>query len=538
MNDKQNNFERLRRSVGKKQLIAIAVVLLLAGAGTAAILRMGGAPAGGEAEHGHGHEEAKGHGDGEHHGKEKGKDEHGHAEGHADAEHHDEAKKGPNGGDMLGAQENVDVELLLAEQGGASRIKLWLTKEGKPLKLNAEQVTVQLHRPGRDAEKLALKAEAGALVSVQPVAEPHLFEGEVVMPAGDGSDLQFWFSKKEGAVAMTADQIKAAGISVEAAGPATVRTSLQLPGEIAFNQDRTAQVTPRVAGVVEAVPVALGQQVVKGQVLAVISSAAVSDLRAELQAAQKRLQLARTTYEREKQLFEQRISPQQDVQQAEQGFREAEIAVANARQKLQAFGATADSSALNRYELRAPFNGVIVEKDITLGEQVREDANVFTVSDLSSVWAQVSVPARELPQVRVGENVTVKSTAFEQSAAGKVAHVGALIGEQTRTSQARVVLANPKGAWRPGLFVNVEIAAGESAAPVTVVADAIQTMEDKQVVFVRTSSGFAAAPVELGRNDGKRVEVKSGLKAGTKYAASGSFVIKSEAGKASATHAH
>ena len=241
---------------------------------------------------------------------------------------------------------------------------------------------------------------------------------------------------------------------------------------------------------------------------------------------------------REQKLFEQRISPQQDVQQAEQAMREAEIAVSNARQKLQALGASTESSALNRYELRAPFNGVIVEKHISLGEQVREDANVFTVSDLKSVWAQVSMPARDLSNVRLNESVTIKSTSFEQTAVGKVAYVGALIGEQTRTAQARVVVDNPNGAWRPGLFVNVEVASGESTAPVAVAADAVQTLGGKSVVFVRTATGFAPANVELGRNDGKRVEVKSGLKPGAQYAANGSFVIKSEAGKASATHAH
>lgn len=80
---------------------------------------------------------------------------------------------------------------------------------------------------------------------------------------------------------------------------------------------------------------------------------------------------------------------------------------------------------------------------------MREDTNVFTISDLKSVWAQINVPARDLPQVRIGENVVIKSTAFEQKAVGKVAYVGALIGEQTRTAQARVVVDNPNTAWRP-----------------------------------------------------------------------------------------
>jgi len=410
-------------AIGRKQLIAIVLVLLLGGAGAAAIL--GARPA---SEAGHGHDEAKGHADEEHHGEEK--DGHDHAEG----EHHDE-------------------------------------------------------------------------------------------PA-------------EGAVAMTAEQIKASGITVEAAGPADIRTTLRLPGEIGFNEDRTAHVVPRVTGVVEAVPVALGQAVKKGQVLAVIGSSAVSELRAELQAATTRLQLARSTHEREKALWEQKISPRQDVLQAEAALREAEIAVNNARQKLQAVGAGPGSGNLNRFELRAPFDGIVVEKHISLGEQVRDDTQVFTLSDLRTVWARIDVPARDLPLVRVGEQIRIRASAFDQVATGRVAYVGSLIGEQTRTAQARMVVDNPKALWRPGLFVDVEVGGDETPVPVAVAAEAIQTVGNQRVVFVRTEAGFAARPVSTGRADGARVEVVKGLGAGDRYAAAGSFVVKSEAGKASATHSH
>ena len=411
-------------AIGRKQLIAIALVLLLGGAGAAAIL--GARPA---SESGHGHDEAKGHADEEHHGEEK--DDHDHAEG---GEHHEE-------------------------------------------------------------------------------------------PA-------------EGSVAMTAEQIKAAGIAVETAGPAALRATLRLPGEIGFNEDRTAHVVPRVTGVVEAVPVALGQAVRKGQVLAVFGSSAVSELRAELQAATTRLQLARSTHEREKALWEQKISPQQDVLQAEAALREAEIAVNNARQKLQAVGAGPGAGNLNRFELRAPFDGTVVEKHISLGEQVREDTQVFTLSDLRTVWARIDVPARDLPRVRVGEQIRLRASAFDQVATGRVAYVGSLIGEQTRTAQARMVVDNPKALWRPGLFVDGEVSGDETPVPVAVAADAIQTVGNQSVVFVRTEAGFAARPVSTGRADGARVEVVKGLSAGDRYAAAGSFVVKSEAGKASATHSH
>lgn len=340
------------------------------------------------------------------------------------------------------------------------------------------------------------------------------------------------------AVAMTEAQVQAAAIALEAAGPATLRATTRLPGEIGFNEDRTAHVVPRVAGVVEAVPAALGQAVRKGELLAVIASAQVSDQRSEWLAAQKRLQLARTTFEREHQLWEEKISPRQDVDVAEQALREAEIAVANARQKLQAVGASPTGGALNRFELRAPFDGVVVEKHLALGEQVKEDASAFVLSDLRTVWARIDVPAADLAKVRVGARAVVRATAFEQSAPGTVTYVGALIGGQTRTAQARIALSNPDGAWRPGLFVDVELVTGETSAPVTVPAEAVQIVEDRPVVFVRVAEGFAAQPVKTGRTDGQRTEVLEGLKPGTRVATRNAFVIKSEAGKGSATHSH
>lgn len=344
-----------------------------------------------------------------------------------------------------------------------------------------------------------------------------------------------------GRLAMTAEQVQAAGIAVEKAAAAPIRTTLQLPGQIRFNEDRTAHVVPRVAGVVDSVSADLGQAVRRGQVLAVISSAAVSELRSELQAAQRRQALARTTFEREQRLWQEKISPQQDVLQAEQALREAEIALANAHQKLQALGAGTGGGgggALNRFELRAPFDGTIVEKHLALGEAVKEDASVFTLSDLRSVWAEVDVAAQDLRHVRVGARVTVRSSAFDEAATGTVAYVGSLLGELTRTAKARITLANPQGAWRPGLFVTVEVVTGEAGAPVTVAAAAVQQLGDKPVVFEQVAGGFVPRPVELGRSDGQRVEVLRGLPAGAPYAAAGSFVLKSEAGKGSATHTH
>jgi cobalt-zinc-cadmium efflux system membrane fusion protein len=337
-------------------------------------------------------------------------------------------------------------------------------------------------------------------------------------------------------------QAKAAGIVLAVAAPARIGTAITLPGEIRFNEDRTAHVVPKLSGVVVSVSAELGQSVKQGQVLAVVASSGLSDQRSELLSAQRRLALASTTFERERRLWQDKISAEQDYLLARQTVNEAEIAVQNARQKLNAYGAGAGGGSgggqLNRLELRAPFDGVVMEKHLALGEAVKEDANVFTISDLSSVWAELAVPPRDLNRVRVGETVVVKAAAFDAQASGKITYVGSLLGEQTRTAKARVALANPDRAWRPGLFVNVEVQAGQTDVAVTVVADAIQTVEDKPTLFVKAAGGYRVQHVVTGRSDGRLVEVLQGLKAGEQYASAGSFVLKAELGKGSAGHDH
>jgi cobalt-zinc-cadmium efflux system membrane fusion protein len=340
-------------------------------------------------------------------------------------------------------------------------------------------------------------------------------------------------------IALSEAQVKASGIVLATATPAQISTILTLPGEIRFNEDRTAHVVPKLAGVVVAVHAELGQTVKRGQLLAVIASSALSEQRSELLSAQRRLTLASTTLERERKLWQDKISAEQDYLQARQAMNEADIAVQNAKQKLSVLGAgAAAGSQLNQLQLRAPFDGVVMEKHLALGEAIKEDANVFTISDLSTVWADFAVPAQDLNRVRVGESVIVRASAFDAQASGKISYVGSLLGEQTRTANARVALANPQRAWRPGLFVNVDVQSGLSEAAVTVASGALQTVDGQPAVFVRTRQGFVAQPVKPGRSDGKLTEILQGLSAGAVYAAANSYVLKAELGKDGAEHEH
>ncbi|KPG97857.1 efflux RND transporter periplasmic adaptor subunit [Pseudomonas sp. MYb2] len=343
---------------------------------------------------------------------------------------------------------------------------------------------------------------------------------------------------EEGHIELSAEQITAAGIQLAEAKAQNINRGLPFPGEVRFDEDRTAHVVPRVPGVVESVAVNLGQTVKKGQLLAVIASQQISDQRSEQAAAQRRLALARTTYEREKKLWQDKISAEQDFLQARQALQEAEIAVSNAQQKISVLSGSVVATGGNRYELRAPFDGVVVEKHLTPGEVVDESTAAFTLSDLSRVWVTFGVSPKDLNKVQVGKAVTVSAPELNAEVVGSVAYVGSLLGEQTRTATVRVTLENPQGSWRPGLFVTALVATDSREAKVAVPETAIQTVEDKPTVFVRTDDGFETRTVALGSRADGHVEITQGLEPGAQVASAGSFVLKSELGKASAEHSH
>ena len=167
--------------------------------------------------------------------------------------------------------------------------------------------------------------------------------------------------KDDGVIRFTDAQVKAAGITLQDAGPMQMETFIRMPGQIALNEDRNAHVTPRAAGAVEKVEANLGQVVRKGDLLAVIASSDVAARRAALATAEQRRELARSSHALEKTLWEEKIGARQDYLKAEQELQEAEVNVQAARQSLQALGAGGAAGASNRLQVRSPFGGRVVE---------------------------------------------------------------------------------------------------------------------------------------------------------------------------------
>ena len=337
-------------------------------------------------------------------------------------------------------------------------------------------------------------------------------------------------------IAMTDAQIRANGIALEPAAPATLRQRLHLPAQVTVDAERTVALAAPAQGIVQAVLVSPGALVRRGQALLTIRSPAVAQWRADAASAERRLQLARTTHAREKTLWDERISARQDFEAATTALQEAEIAAQAAVQRLTALGIDAGGPVSGTVTVRAPLAGVVVDKPAVAGQAVDETKPLLTIADLSNVWVEAAVPADSLGQVGTGMAAKVSVGSLPGEIDGTVAFVGPVLGATTRMATARIALPNRNAQLRPGMLASVDLLGQEARVPVTVASDAIQTIHEHSVVFIRTQAGFEARDVVPGRSDGKRTEIVRGLAAGTPYASGGSFLLKADLGKNEAEH--
>lgn len=447
-----------------------------------------------------------------------------------------EALKGPHSGKLF-VQGAYGVEIVIFEEGIPPEFRIYTYLNNKPLDPASSKVEVSLERLGEKPESFNFIREKDYIKSRAPVLEPHSFKVRINSLYAN-KNYQFSYDQVEGRVSMTDKQLMLNAVEILTAGPAKIRSTLKLQGEIKLNADKSVQILSRVGGIVEAVPVNAGDKVRKGQVLATVSSQIIAEVRSDLLAAQKRVGLARTTYEREKQLWEEKISAQQDYLQAQNDLQEAEINLSRIQQKLGALGAGSGGSGQARYEIRSPIDGVITIKKVSQGQVVSDVDSLFEVSDLSTVWAEITIYAKDINTVKSGQRVTVKAASFEAQTFANISYVGSLVGTESRTAMARIVLNNTDRTWLPGLPVNVELTANEVEVPLAVSVEGLQTLNEEPVIFFRYGSFFEARPVTLGRKDDKYVEVLEGLSAGDKYAAANSYLIKADIGKAGASHEH
>jgi len=347
---------------------------------------------------------------------------------------------------------------------------------------------------------------------------------------------------EEDIAVISEEQIKANNIKIEETGSGAIAVQLALPGEVRLNADSVAHVVPRVPGVVREVMAKVGDDVKAGQIMAVLESRELANLKAEYLAARERESLAKATYEREKGLWEKKISAEQDYLSAKQALAECGININRAEQQLHAAGFSEEylkgisgqsHISYTRYEMTAPFDGSVIEKHITLGESLKDDVSCFTMADLNTVWVNLSVYQKDIPAVRKGQQVIISAGgSVSDGVPATIEYMGPLVGEETRTATARVVLPNENGQWRPGQFVTGFVSTEVTeTVPVVVPKTALQSFENSTVVFVQTDKGFVPAPVTVGRGDGSHVEITKGLEKGKRVVVEGAFLVKAEIAK-------
>ncbi len=196
------------------------------------------------------------------------------------------------------------------------------------------------------------------------------------------------------------------------------------------------------------------------------------------------------------------------------------------------------NQSLTTYEIRAPISGTVIDRQISLGEYASEQKPSFTVADISTVWVDLSVYRRNLPSVRIGDKIVIDVGDGGAPVEAKLSYISPVGSSDTQSALARAVVPNPDMRLRTGLFVSARLILAAKKVPLAVRASAIQTVENRKVVFVRNGDKFEARDVDTGAHDPENVEILFGLIEGDKYAAKNSFIVKAELGKGSASHEH
>lgn len=345
-------------------------------------------------------------------------------------------------------------------------------------------------------------------------------------------------------------------IETEIVTKAPIAGVVNATGKILVPEDRTAVIGPVNEGRIVKLYAGQGSRVRKGQKLAELESAdidqaeadylkALADAENARRSSAAEIKLAQETYDRTKSLYEKTVVPGKNLQSAEHDL---EVAKANAENNAASTKATltaarrhllilglSDSAidALGKkpglaatFSLTAPIDGVVVERNATIGATVGTDASVFKIIDISRVWVDAHVFEKDLPRVRVGQGVKLTVTAFPGAAfSGKIIFIDSLVDPESRTVKVRTEVPNPDGRLKPDMFANIEIITDVSSTAVSVPQSAVLEDNGKSVVFVADGGTYKQRQVQVGIKNGDRVEIIDGLNAGDRVVVKGNYLL-------------
>ncbi len=200
--------------------------------------------------------------------------------------------------------------------------------------------------------------------------------------------------------------------------------------------------------------------------------------------------------------------------------------------------ATVESNeSLNAYIVYAPMDGVILKRETNIGD-VTNGKELFVIADLSTVWAKYHIFPRDVPMIKKGQKVDIHTLDEKNRQNAQISMLFPTTDALSQTVIAIAELPNEQGIWRPGMTIEGDIKVGEKQAAIAVPRNALQFMEDQQVVFVKSGNTYEPRPVSVGMTGTDNAEITSGLKRGETYVSAGSFVIKADILKGTAAHEH
>lgn len=364
-----------------------------------------------------------------------------------------------------------------------------------------------------------LAVGAGVLIgrtALNGAQSPKSAEGTLSPTPGNESGLS-------GHVAISAAQIGTAGIELITVGESSAGAELIAQGTVASTPNGLAVLTAGAAGRVTAIYKRLGDPVGRGERVAMLESRDAASISADRATAGAKLRLARTTFERERSLYEAKVTARADFEQARAGYEVAQAEASRANAAVSAAGVS------GRFiTIRSPIAGRITASPGILGSFVSPETELFRVANPNAIQIEAALPMGDAARVRPGD-------------AARIEIVGGYIAARVRAvtpaanleSRAATIVLEPlagAGLLRPGQFVRVAIVVqgGGGSNFIVVPDEAVQSIGGRDNVFVRTRDGFAARPVTIASRNAGRAQIASGLKTGEVIAGRNAFLVKTE----------
>lgn len=380
----------------------------------------------------------------------------------------------------------------------------------------------------KDKRLLGTVAGGMALAAVTGFGVARWTADPAPAPAAEGSE-EAASEALPDRLAITADAIKAAEIGVETIGAGGLGSEIISQATVTGAPSGEAVVTARAGGAVTRVFKRLGDPVGAGETIAIVQSRDAAQIAAERVAADARSQLAQKNLHREKTLFDQKVSARVDYERAQAEAAAAAAEAQRARAAASAAQVTRDGSSVI---VASPISGRITAESVSLGAFVQPETELFRVADPSKVQIEAAVGPTDAQRLSPGDRAIIELPDGRTIDARVRAVTPGLSGD---TRSATAVL-DVSGALQPGLAVRVRLLPSRGAetggpARIVVADEALQTLEGRDVVFVRTNNGFRAQKVAVGQRSAGRVEILSGLKPGQIVATKNAFLLKAEIGK-------